>query len=211
MLERRPLLRHRVLSGAAALVLVAGLSACAAEEEPLEEPEVVPTETSEPEPEPTTEPEPEVFTLPSDCSEIFPQERLDNFEGQNLVLRGGPGSTEGNDVFADPTPEQRVGGISCIWANPDGEIADLLISVAPLTPTTRASVVDDLNAQGLNESTLEDGAITYGLLGDEQGAPAIYNEVRADSWISVISAFGGQVFYDEAVIFVEEIRGEVYQ
>ena len=211
MLDRRTLLRHRVLSGAAALVLMAGLSACAGEEEPIDEPEVVPTETSEPEPEPTTEPEPEAFALPSDCSEIFPQERLDNLEGQNLVLRGGPGSTEGNDVFADPTPEQRVGGISCIWANPDGETADLLISVAPLTPSTRAGVVDDLTAQGLNESALDDGTITYGLLGDEQSAPAIYNEVRADSWISVISAFGGQVFYDEAVIFVEEIRGEVYQ
>lgn len=211
MLKRHSPMYSRVLGGAVALVLVAGLGACASGQDPIEEPTTLPSETAEPEPEESVEPEPENFTMPASCTEIFPQSRLDNFAGKGLVLRGGPGSPEGNDVFVDPTPEQRVGGISCIWANPDGNIADLLISVAPLSATSRSGVVNDLTAQGLNESTTGSGAITYGQLGDDQSAPAIYNEISNDSWISVISAFGGQLFYDEAVMFVEEIRGEVYQ
>jgi hypothetical protein len=211
MLDRRSPMRFRVLNGALALALVAGLSACAAEEEPVEEPSALPTQTAEPEPEQTTEPERGVFSMPSDCTEIFPQARLDSFASQNLVLRGGPGSPDGNDAFFDPTPEQQAGGISCIWANPDGNIADLLISVAPLSAATRPGVVNGLTAQGLNETRGEDGTIIYGQFGDEQGAPAIYNEVMNESWISIISAFGGQVFYDEAVEFAAEIRGEVYQ
>ncbi len=211
MLQRRSPLRARVLSGAAALVLLAGLAGCAAEEDPVDEPTVVPTEVPEPEPEPTLEPEPAVFTMPTTCTEIFPQSRLDNLASQGLELLGGPGSPEGNDAFFDPTPEQLVGGISCIWADPDGDIADLLISVAPLSASTRPGVVNDLTTQGLNEGTADNDAITFGQLGDELGAPAIYNEITNESWISVISAFGGQVFYDEALEFVAEIRGEVYQ
>jgi len=190
---------------------MAGLSACAAEDEPVDEPVVIPTEAPELEPEPTPEPEPSVFAMPTTCTDIFPQSRLDNLAGQGLELLGGPGSPEGNDAFFDPTPEQLVGGISCIWADPDGNIADLLVSVAPLSASTRSGVVNDLTAQGLNEGSGDDGVITFAQLGDEQGAPAIYNEIANQSWISVISAFGGQVFYDEAVEFAAEIRGEVYE
>ena len=82
---------------------------------------------------------------------------------------------------------------------------------APFWILYSGSPPDPSHTMVVKAPALDDGTITYGLLGDEQSAPAIYNEVRADSWISVISAFGGQVFYDEAVIFVEEIRGEVYQ
>ena len=42
---------------------------------------------------------------------------------------------------------------------------------------------------------------------DEAAAPAIYNIIRDESWISVISAFGGQVFYDEAVMIADEVAG----
>lgn len=201
---------QRVLVGTAAIALVVGLSACAAEEEPVAEeptPEPTPTavETTEPEPGPLT------FTMPADCTTIMPQSRLDSFASQNLELLGGPGSVYGDDYFFDPTPEQMVGGISCVYAEDGLDLSSLLVSVAPLNASTRAGVVNDLAAQGLNEATTADGAITYSQFGDESVAPAIYNIIRNDSWISVISAFGGQVFYNEAVSIADDVAGQVYQ
>lgn len=202
---------HRILTGSAALALVVALTACAAEEEPMAEvetPEPVPTivESEQPVVE-----QPPVFAMPADCTTILPQERLDAFAEQNLELLGGPGSVYGDDYFFDPTPEQFIGGISCVYAEDGTDLSSLLISVAPITAATRADVVNDLAAQGLNEATTDDGAVTYSQFGDEAAAPAIYNIIRDDSWISVISAFGGQVFYDEAVILADEVAGEVYQ
>jgi len=202
---------QRVLTGTAVIVLVSALSACAAEEAPVAEteaPEPVPTvvETTAPEPE-----QPPVFVMPADCTTILPQERLDSFAEQNLELLGGPGSVYGDDYFFDPTPEQLVGGISCVFAEDGTDLSSLLISVAPMSAATRAGVVNDLAAQGLNEGTTDDGAATFSQFGDEAAAPAIYNIIRDDSWISVISAFGGQVFYDEAVMIADEVAGEVYQ
>jgi hypothetical protein len=202
---------QRVLTGTAAIVLVAALTACAAEEAPVAEtetPEPVPTvvETETPEPE-----QPPVFAMPADCTTILPQERIDAFAEQNLELLGGPGSVYGDDYFFDPTPEQLVGGISCVYAEDGTDLSSLLISVAPISAATRAGVVNDLAAQGLNEGTTDDGAVTFSQFGDEAAAPAIYNVIRDDSWISVISAFGGQVFYEEAVTIAGEVAGEVYQ
>ncbi len=201
---------HRLLTGSAVVALVIALSACAAEEEPVAEPETpepVPTVVESETPEPT----PLAFVMPSDCTTILPQERLDSFAEQNLELLGGPGSVYGDDYFFDPTPEQFVGGISCVYAEDGTDLSSLLVSVAPITAATRAGVVNDLAAQGLNEDTTDEGAVTYSQFGDEAAAPAIYNIIRDDSWISVISAFGGQVFYDEAVMIADEVAGEVYQ
>ena len=201
---------HRLLTGSAVVALVIALSACAAEEEPVAEPETpepVPTVVESETPEPT----PLAFVMPSDCTTILPQERLDSFAEQNLELLGGPGSLYGDDYFFDPTPEQFVGGISCVYAEDGTDLSSLLVSVAPITAATRAGVVNDLANQGLNEDTTDDGAVTYSQFGDEAAAPAIYNIIRDDSWISVISAFGGQVFYDEAVMIADEVAGEVYQ
>ncbi len=201
---------HRLLTGSAVVALVIALSACAAEEEPVVEPETpepVPTVVVSETPEPT----PLAFVMPSDCTTILPQERLDSFAEQNLDLLGGPGSVYGDDYFFDPTPEQFVGGISCVYAEDGTDLSSLLVSVAPITPATRAGVVNDLANQGLNEDTTDEGAVTYSQFGDEAAAPAIYNIIRDDSWISVISAFGGRVFYDEAVMIADEVAGEVYQ
>ncbi len=201
---------QRLAIGTATLALVASLAACAPEPEPVAEPE--PTEqVVEPVNTPEPEPEPAVFEMPADCTTILPQSRIDNFTEQSLELLGGPGSVYGDDYFFDPTPEQLVGGISCVYAIDGQDLSSLLISVAPMSTSTRAGVVNDLTAQGLNEDTTDDGAVTYSQYGDEAGVPAIYNIVRDDSWISVISAFGGQVFYDEAVVLADEVAGQVYQ
>ena len=204
------MIAQRLLVGTAALVLIGGLAACAPAAEPVAEPETpepTPTavETTEPEPEPV------FFTMPADCTTILPQSRLDAFAEQNLELLGGPGGVYGDEYFFDPTPEQLAGGISCVYAEDGVDLSSLLISVAPITAANRAGIVNDLTAQGLNEATTDDGAITYSQQGDEGVVPAIYNVITDDSWISVISTFGGEVFYEEAVTLATEVAGEVYQ
>lgn len=200
----------RLLAGAAALALVGGLTACAPADEPVAvEPTVEPTPTETPTEEP--EPTPLVFTMPADCTTILPQSRLDAFAAQNLALLGGPGGVYGDDYFFDPTPEQLAGGISCVFAEDGVDLSSLLISVAPISTANRAGIINDLTAQGLNEGTTPEGAITYSQQGDEGVVPAIYNVITQESWISVISTFGGPVFYEEAVTLAEEVTSQVFQ
>lgn len=204
------MIAQRLLAGTAALVLLGGLAACAPEPEPVaEEPTPTPTPTVEE----TTEPEPEqlVFSMPVDCTTILPPSRIDAFAASSLELLGGPGSVYGDDYFFDPTPEQLAGGISCVYAQDGVDQSSLLISVAPVSPSTRTMIIDDLTAQGLNESTTADGALTYGQLGDDGAAPAIYNVVTQESWISVIGVPGGSAFYDEAVVLAGEVATQVYR
>ncbi len=204
------MIAQRLLAGTAALVLLAGLTACAPESEPVAN-ETTPTPT--PTAVETTEPEPEdlVFTMPVDCTTIVPQSRLDAFAGQSLELLGGPGSVYGNDYFFDPTPEQLAGGISCVFAQDGVDRSSLLISVAPVSTANRATIITDLTAQGLNEATTDAGALTYSQQGDESLAPAIYNVVTQVSWISVIGTLGGSAFFDEAVTLADEVATQVYR
>jgi hypothetical protein len=149
-----------------------------------------------------------VFTMPADCTTLLPQSRQDQFQTQGLELLGGPGGKY-EQYYADPTPEEQAGGISCIWGDEDVPTSTVTISVAPLSTSTRGPVVDNLLAQGLNEATLEDG-ISYAQLGDENSAPAVLNIIRDDSWISVIEALGGEAFFDEAVELAGEASTQVY-
>jgi hypothetical protein len=189
-----------------AVAMALSLAACvgAPQTEPTEEP----TETSTPTPEPTETSSDRVFSMPEDCHGILPQARQDALASEGLILLGGPGG-QFEQYFADPTPEEQAGGISCIWGDEDVPESTVIISVAPLSAATRANVVDNLLAQGLNEAVLEDG-ISYAQLGDDNSAPAILNIVRDDSWISVIEALGGEAFFDEAVELAGEVADQVY-
>jgi hypothetical protein len=146
--------------------------------------------------------------MPADCLSILPQSRQDAFAAQNLTLLGGPGG-QFPQYYADPTPEERAGGISCIWGDEAVPESTITVSVAPLSTSTRSHVVDDLISQGLNEAVLDDG-ISYAQLGDEISAPAILNIVRDDSWVSIIEALGGEAFFDEAVELASEVADQVY-
>ena len=189
-----------------ALAMAISLAACVGE--PQDDPTEQPTETSTPAPEPTQTSTARVFTMPEDCLGILPQSRQDALASQGLILLGGPGG-QFEQYYADPTPEERAGGISCIWGDEDVPESTVTVSVAPLTDGTRAGVVDNLIAQGLNEAVLDDG-ISYAQLGDDNSAPAILNIVRDDSWVSVIQALGGEAFFDEAVELAGEVADQVY-
>jgi hypothetical protein len=189
-----------------AVAIAVSLAACGGEPtaQPTDEPSETPTPTSEP----TDAPGARTFTMPADCLGILPQSRQDTFASQGLVLLGGPGG-QFEQYYADPTPEEQVGGISCIWGDEDVPESTITVSVAPLSTATRGAVVDNLIGQGLNEATLDDG-ISYAQLGDENSAPAILNVIRDDSWVSVIEALGGEAFFDEAVELALEVADQVY-
>jgi hypothetical protein len=189
-----------------AVAIAVCLAACVGQPtgNPTDEPSDIPTPTSSP----TEAPSARTFTMPADCLGILPQSRQDSFASQGLVLLGGPGG-QFEQYYADPTPEEQVGGISCIWGDEAVPESTITVSVAPLTASTRASVVDNLIGQGLNEATLDDG-ISYAQLGDENSAPAILNIIRDESWVSIIEALGGEAFFDEAVELATEVADQVY-
>ena len=175
-------------------------------------PDATPTQATSSTPTPSTTasdaPAARVFTMPDDCTGLLPDGRQQAFADQKLTLLGGPGGKY-PQYYADPTPEEQVGGISCIWGNEDVPGSTVTVSVAPLTTATRSNVVDGLVAQGLNEAVVDDG-ISYAQLGDETSAPAVLNILRDESWISVIEAIGGEAFFDEAVELANEAAAQVY-
>jgi hypothetical protein len=126
------------------------------------------------------------------------------------VLLGGPGGLYGDDYLSESTPEQDVGGITCIWGSADTEISSVTVSVAPLKEDTRDLVVDSLLAQGLNEVP-QDTSTYYAESGDEDGSAAILNVIENDSWISVIQTKGGDDSFAEAVDIAAETHDRVYR
>ncbi len=151
------------------------------------------------------------FSMPGTCAEILPNARTEAWLGDDIVLLGGPDGKYGDDYLADPSPEQQLGGITCIWGPSDSENSSVTVSVAPLSAATRSDVVTDLVVtQGLNEETFE-GATIYWQLGDTELEPAILNVLRADSWISVIVTVGGEDSYADAEDIADEVFALVYQ
>ncbi len=200
-------MRMRTLGALPVAVAIALFLAACTAEQPTQ-PDEAPPGTATSTPKPTQIPTARVFTMPEDCLGILPQSRQDALAGQDLELLGGPGG-KFEQYYADPTPEERAGGISCIWGDEAVPESTITVSVAPVTDGTRAGIVDNLIAQGLNEAVLDDG-ISYAQLGDDNSAPAVLNIVRDDSWVSIIQALGGEAFFDEAVQLASEVADQVY-
>jgi hypothetical protein len=193
-----------VLPLAVALLVV--LAGCAAEEPP----QAAPTASATEAPEPTATPESVklTFAMPTDCTEMVPQSRIDAFEAEGIILLGGPGGKY-TDYLSDATPEEQAGGISCIWGFADSEVSSFTISVAPLTAATRPAVIASFAEQGLNEQVVGDG-VAYGVQGDRTLDPAIMNVLRGESWISVIATIGGTDSYNQSVEIAQEVHDSVY-
>lgn len=194
--------------------LVTALAGCASPAAP--EPAPVPI-TASPDPgagEPTASARPSpaatgVFRMPNSCTQMLPESRLEALSAEGYQLLGGPGGLYGDSYYADKTPQQELGGITCIWGSETEDLSVLDLSVAPVTPATRAGIIERLIGQGLNETVLGE-AVVYGRFGDMAGAGAVVNAVRNDSWIGVISSFGGQEHYDLATAIATEMAVAVY-
>lgn len=199
----------RVQSGiGAAAVVVVLLAGCV----PLAvEDDEEPTPSTAPTPSGTETPEPEVpeFVMPDECVEIITAETAADFAAAGLDLLGGPGGVYGETYFGDPTPEERVGGITCVWGDEEVPASTVIVSVAPISASTQSDVVSSLIASGLVESQV-DGTLTYARIGDDVSAPAELHAIRQESWISVIEAVGGEDRFQHATELVDEVTGQVY-
>lgn len=198
-------IRSGVVIVAAGLALLAGCAPAPAEGGETEPPATDPTPTETV----TVAPGLPVFEMPEQCVDILTPETLSTFAADGLDLLGGPDGMYGENYFGDPTPEERAGGISCVWGDEDAPATTVTVSVAPITTATRSGIVSALIANGLVESQVE-GGITYARIGDDVSAPAELHVIRAESWISVIEAVGGEDRFQQATELVDEVTGQVY-
>ncbi len=155
------------------------------------------------------------FAVPSDCLTILPTTQVDSYASENIILLAGPGGVYGGELVPDPTPEMLEGGISCYFGydNDDPNQIQIysVVSAAPVSVSNRDSIAETLLGQGLNEGTNAAGYSTFSILGDtDANVPAMFNVISDDSWISVISVFGGEAFFEENVAIAELVRDQVY-
>lgn len=200
-------MRVRTILGAAVVSIVL-LSGCTPEPPEPDETgaaggDPTPTETA------TTAPETPVFGMPDLCAEILTPETAAAFADAGLDLLGGPDGVYGENYFGDPTPEEKAGGITCVWGDEEVVASTVIVSVAPITTSTRSGIVNALIATGLVESQVE-GALTYARIGDDVSAPAELHVIRNESWISVIEAVGGEARFQHATELVDEVTAQVY-
>jgi hypothetical protein len=171
-----------------------------------------PAPSSEPTPSETPTPEPGVpaFAMPAQCVDIITAETAAEFETAGLDLLGGPGGVYGEEYFAEPTPEEQLGGITCVWGDEEVAASTVIVSVAPIDASTQSSVVSGLIESGLVESEV-DGTLTYARIGDDVSAPAELHVIRTESWISVIEAVGGEDRFQHARELADEVTEQVYR
>ncbi len=198
-------IRNSVVIGSIALMLLAGCvpAPAAGDDSPAPSSDPTPSDTA------TTEPEIPVFGMPAKCAEILTPETAVAYAADGLDLLGGPDGLYGENYFGDPTPEEQAGGITCVWGDEDVPASTVIVSVAPITTSTRSGIVSALIASGLVETQV-DGTLTYARIGDDVSAPAELHVIRNESWISVIEAVGGEARFQHATELVDEVTGQVY-
>lgn len=188
-----------------AVTLVFFLAACSTASDTLVTEEVVTVEE-------TVEEEAPVeltYSRPSDCTALLNDTGAALLEAQGVELIAGPGSPSNDPIYVEgQTPEELVGGLSCLFAIP-GEVdtgVNIILGTALVDDAIRPTVIDDLLAQQLNVGQTADGALTYWKWGDEVIVPAIHNSLYADSWYSALIQPGGRESYDLGVALVQEMR-----
>lgn len=149
------------------------------------------------------------FRMPRQCTELLTAETAARFADEGRDLLGGPGGLYGEDYFVDPTPEERAGGITCVWGDEEQPATTVIVSVAPISTANRSGIVRQLIDSGLIESEL-DGALSYARLGDDVSSPGELHVIRSESWVSVIEAVGGEDRFAEATALVDEVTARVY-
>ena len=188
-----------------AVTLVFVLAACSTASDTLVTEEVVTVEE-------TVEEEAPVeltYSRPSDCTALLNDAGAALLEARGVELIAGPGSPSNDPIYVEgQTPEELVGGLSCLYAIP-GEVdtgINIILGTALVDDAIRPTVIDDLLAQQLNVGQTADGALTYWKWGDEVIVPAIHNSLYADSWYSALIQPGGRESYDLGVALVQEMR-----
>ncbi|MEO8529019.1 MAG: hypothetical protein ABI435_08065, partial [Pseudolysinimonas sp.] len=118
---------------------LAGLTGCVPTV--TDKPTATPTAEQTPDATPTPTSESRTFVMPTACADILSPATIAGFEADGLALLGGPGGKYGGDYFSDDTPEERAGGITCVWGDEARPETTFTISVAPVTTATRSGIV----------------------------------------------------------------------
>jgi len=154
------------------------------------------------------------FSRPADCTSVLTDQGLALLTPRGIELIAGPGSPSNDPIYVEgQTPEELVGGLSCLFAVP-GEAdtgINIILGTASLDTAIRPAVIEDLLAQQLNVGQTNDGALTYWKWGDEVIVPAIHNSLYGDSWYSALVQPGGRESYDLGVALVQEMRTRTTQ
>jgi hypothetical protein len=150
------------------------------------------------------------FVAPVDCNDILPESSLDELRADGLVLVAGPGSPSADPIYVEgQTPEELIGGLSCLFA-PPGDIesgANLVVSVAAVSEAVRPDVISAFLDVGLNVGQTTDGSgLTYWRWGDDVNVTALHNSLYKDSWYSALMQPGGRDAYDRGVALVDAMR-----
>lgn len=197
---------YGIVIAAVGVALLAGCTPAASDDGETDAPVTDPTPTGTAA---TPQPEVRVFAMPALCADILTPETQSSFAAGGLELLGGPDGLYGENYFGDPTPEERAGGITCVWGDEDVTATTVIVSVAPITTATRSGIVSALISNGLVESQIE-GGLTYARIGDDVSAPAELHVIRTESWISVVEAVGGEERFQQATELVDEVTSRVY-
>ena len=155
-----------------------------------------------------------VFSRPTDCASLLTTDGLALLTPSGIELIAGPGSPSNDPIYVEgQTPEELIGGLSCLYAVP-GEAdtgINIILGTAALDAAIRPTVIEDLLAQQLNVGQTTDGALTYWKWGDDVIVPAIHNSLYNDSWYSALIQPGGRQSYDLGVALVQEMRTQTTQ
>lgn len=204
-------LRRPLITAAAAVVLVV-LTGCGGTSELTLETDIPVVEAAPP---PEAPPAPLIFMPPTSCADLLPPAFIEEFASEGIALLRGPGSPSAEPIYTDgQTPEELVGGLSCLYGLPNDEESGLsiLLSAAPIDPAIRPTVIADLVAQNLNVGqTLDGTGLTYWIWGDEAIVSALHNELFQDAWYSALIQPGGRPAYDQGVALVAAMRSSTTQ
>jgi hypothetical protein len=201
-----------------AVLVLLTLSACSPTQELILEPELaIPEETAVETEIPTTA---VTFIQPTDCTQLLPASSVAELADEGTVLLRGLGSGNPEPIFVEgQTPEELVGGISCLYGpasqdDPEAESNDseaeinvsIIVSVAPVDEAVRPQIISDLVSQKLNIGQTNDGAATYWIWGDDANVPALHNTLYQDSWYSALIQPGGRSGYEKGAALVVAMR-----
>ena len=201
-----------------AVLVLLTLSACSPTQELILEPELaIPEETAVETEIPTAA---ITFIQPTDCTQLLPASSVAELADEGAVLLRGLGSGNPEPIFAEgQTPEELVGGISCLYGPPSQDDSEaesndseaesnvsIIVSVAPVDEAVRPQIISDLISQKLNIGQTNDGAATYWIWGDDANVPALHNTLYQDSWYSALIAPGGRSGYEKGAALVVAMR-----
>lgn len=196
----------------AALCIVSALSlaGCSPEEEVVEEPVEETEETEAP-----VDPASLRFVPPADCTTLLPESAVADLESRGIQLVRGPGSPSAEAIYVEgQTPEELVGGLSCLFAVPGEEDTGItiILSAAAVDQSMRPAVIDAFLDEGLNVGQTNDGqGLTYWRWGDDVNVTALHNALYQDSWYSALIQPGGRSAYDQGVVLVDQMRSHTAQ